>query len=310
MCKKEYQQKTKDLKINIYLQLYMNKKICKKIIENKDKFIPLLFTVRQIDILERYLNKIKLSKSEKTYLYSTIKKKVDALSLFEEEYYMLGENMLEERVKKAKNILKSLNKEKAYISGSFLYSEKYNDIDIYIISKKRKQYHRENMHFIFITQKDLKKPIFNSTSQYSVSNFFIEKTQPLIKKPNFNDIIITYEIAINEMLDNDEQKTVKEIVFEYYLHVKGIILDSFSLYKKTQEIIKLKGKEKIEFINKITKELLLKLYSNKYLYNELAPFVKRLKEDINNFSVNENLIIYHNLLEEVKNESRSYKAET
>ena len=33
----------------------MNKKICKKVLEHKDNFIPHIFTNRQINIIEKYL---------------------------------------------------------------------------------------------------------------------------------------------------------------------------------------------------------------------------------------------------------------
>jgi len=281
---------------------------CKKIIENKQRLIPSLFTLKQINILEKYLNKAGLTNTERTYLYSRIKKKVDALMIMNEQYFISGDSMIKGRIKKAMDILKELNPEKAFISGSFLYSKKFNDIDIYIISNRRKQYHKGNRHLIFITEDDLNKSIFISASKYSVSNFFIDPKKTPIKRPSFNDLIVTYEIAINEILDNDDQKTIRDIIFEYYVQIEGVVLDSFFLYKKTNEIIQLKKEEKIEIINNMTKKMLIKIYSHKYLYNELTRFLKHLKNDIASLKINDNLIIYHNLLGEVKDECR--KAET
>jgi len=286
----------------------MNQKICKTIVENKDNFIPNLFTARQINILEKYLKKGRLTKTEKGYLYSAIRKKIDALTLLKEECFIRGENMIPERLKKAKKILRELHKEKAFISGSFLFAKKFNDVDIYIISKKRKQYHKGKKHFIFITEEDLKKPVFISALKYSISNFFIEETEPLIKRLSFNDLVMTYELAVNEILDNDDQKSIRDILFEYHMHIKGVILDSFSLHNKIKEIIKLKRKEKIALINEMTKELLLKIYSNKYMYNELTGFVKQIKKSVNDFVANDNLIIYSNFLDGVKNACRGIKA--
>ena len=51
-----------------------------------------------------------------------IKKKIEALNLLKEEFHVTGSNMIKKRVVKAKQILKEINKEKAFISGSFLYS--------------------------------------------------------------------------------------------------------------------------------------------------------------------------------------------
>lgn len=294
--------------MNIYLNIYMNKKICNLIIKNKEKFIPLLFTEKQVLILKNYFSNLKLSNTEKVYLYSTIKKKIDALNILREEFYVIGDGMIKERVEKAKDIIKELHKERSFISGSFLFSQKYNDIDIYIISNRKKQYHRGKNHFIFLTEKDLKKPIFISSIKYCVSNFFIEEIDPLIKIPSFNDFIIAYEMAINEALDNDDQKEIRSLIFEYNLQIKGMVLDSHSLFKEFNKIIRLNQYEKIKLINSMAKEILLKSYSRSYLYSELLTFIKRLEESVVEFKANENLKIYIDLLNEVKDECR--RAET
>ena len=281
----------------------MNTDICNKIIENKDKFIPNLFTAKQIDILKKYINKKELTKTEKTYLYSTIKKKIDALTILKEEYYINGQKMIKQRVKKAKAILKDLNRD-AFISGSFLYSRKYNDIDIYIISNKRKDYFKGNKHFMFITEKDLVKPIFYSALQYSVANFSIENIKPQIKRPGSDDLILDYEQAIVEILNNDDQKMIRSILFDYYMYVKKKVLDSFTIYKKYKKIKKMEQKNKIDVINKMVRELLLKLYSKRYMYYELLSFLKQLKKTTNKYKRNENILIYIDLLTEVKDECR------
>jgi hypothetical protein len=286
----------------------MDKNICKKIIENKERFIPHLFTERQVGIMEKYVGKRKLSSTEKTYLYSTIKKKVGALAILKEEYHIAGREMIPERVEKAKEILKEINKDKAFISGSFLFKKDHKDIDIYVISRRRKDYYKGNKHFIFITEKNLRNPIFFSSLKYSVANFSTEEVKPAIKRLEFNDLITAYEMAINEIIDNDDQKMVRDVVFEYYLRVKKIILDSFSLYKKFYEIKKKKIKEKVKIINDMAKELLLKLYSKKYLYNELGPFLKQLERAIKEYKTHDNMIIYLNLLREVKDECRRAEA--
>lgn len=282
----------------------MNKKICKQIIENKERFVPYLFTAKQVQIMEKYLDNAPLTRAEKTYLYSAIKKKTDALTALKEEYCIKGEGMIKERVKQAKEILKEINKEKAFISGTFLYAEKFNDIDIYIMSNRRKQYHKGKKHFICITESDLKKPLFISASKCSVSNFFIEEQKPVIGRPATDDLIIAYELAINEILDNDDQKTVRDLLFEYQLQIKNIVLDSFSLYEKAKEIIKKKKQEKIEIVNNMAKEMLLKMYSKRYMYDELTQFLKILKEDVKELKTHDNILIYIDLLGEVKDECR------
>lgn len=310
----------------------MDDKILKIIIENKARFTPLLFTAKQVGLIEKHLQnmrtekneeKQKMTPTEKTILYSTIKKKIDALTLLKEEFYIKGSNMIPERVEKAKEILAKLKKEKnidkAFISGTFLFAQDYNDIDIYVISSKRAQFHKKDetsdkeLHFIHITEDDLKKPIFNSASQYCVANFFVETPLTKIEKPDFSDLVMTYEMAVTEMMnsevDKDEdQKTSRELIFEYDLQVKNAILDSYTLNKRFSEIASLKLNEKIEIMNIMVKELLLKLYSPTYLYNELIKFLKQLKEDVKSINPHDHFIIFIEVLGGVKDACRRTKA--
>jgi predicted nucleotidyltransferase len=285
----------------------MNKNICKTIIKNKNQFIPHLFTERQVIIMQKYLQKQKLTNTEKTYLYSTIKRKTDALQLLKEEWYIKGNNMIPERVKEAKEILKKLNK-KAFISGSFLYTKNYNDIDIFIVGKRRKQRHDGNKHFIYINEKKLRHPIFFSCLLYSVATFSAEKIEPIIKRPDYSGLVTGYEMAINEILDDDDQKMVRDLLFEYHLQIKDEVLDSFSLHKELNTIKRIPKKERIKIVNNMIKEMLLQLYSRRYIHDKLSWFVKQLEKDIQNFKTNDNLIIYHKVLGDVKNECRRAQA--
>ncbi|MBU1005172.1 MAG: hypothetical protein KJ561_05055 [Nanoarchaeota archaeon] len=284
----------------------MDIKICNLLIDNRERIVPFLFTYKQVDIISRYLSNKSLCNTEKTYLYSSIKRKIDALSSLSREFYFYGTGMIPERARRARDILAKYPN--AFISGSFLFSEKYNDIDLYIVSNRRKQYHKGKMHFIHITQGDLNKPIFQSPAKYCISNFFIELGRPSIIKPNFDELLMTYELAVNDILDNGDQKEIRDILFEYYLQIKGEVMGSFLLNKRFNEIKKLGVKERINYVNRLTKELLLGIYSNKYVYNELSPFVTRLREDAKNYPANENLLIYIGLFNEVKNECRRAEA--
>ena len=214
--------------------------------------------------------------------------------------------MIKERVKEAKEILKEIGRD-SFVSGSFLFSKEYNDIDVYVISNKRKQYNKGKKHFIFITKEDLKKPIFVSAAKYCVSNFSIDM-EPKIERPNFDDLIMTYEQAIIEILDNDDQKMIRELIFQHRMLIHNEVLDSLSLNNVFNEIKKMRKDEKIKYVNILAKDLLLKLYSKKYIYNEISPFITRLKKESEEYEANDNLRIYIEMLSEVKHESRRAKA--
>lgn len=289
----------------------MNLEICKTLVQQQTQFVPSLFTRRQVQLIEKYLRRQPLTPTEKTYFYSKIKQKIAALSSLKEEYYVQGSNMIPQRVEQAKKILKELSYENAFISGSFLYKKEYNDIDIYVISTKRKQYHQpsneddiKEKHFIFITPNDLKKPIFNSVAKYSIANFPLVTPLPLIKRPTYNDLVVTYEMAINEILENEDQKTVRELLFYSELLIHNNLLDAYSLSCKFEEVKKMPISKKIELINDLVKELFLKKYSLQYIYQALLKFIKDLEKTRIEYPLHDNLPIYIKLFGEIKNECR------
>lgn len=273
--------------------------------ENRQRLVPALFTVQQVDILEKYLRSKPLSRTEQAYLYSTIKKKTDALLAFKEEWYITGQGLIPERVEQAKKILHELGKEKVFISGSFLYAEEYNDIDIFIVGKKRGQVEEERKQFIYVTEQDLQKLIFISMMKCCVANFLPVEQLKKRGKPMWNNLIMTYEMAINEVLDNDDQKTVRELLFEYYYQAKNKILDSRTLYTKHVSFKKMQKQERIRIVNEMAKKLIHILYSPKYAYNTITNFKKQIMDTIEWYPQHDNLKIYAKLLEEVKNECRA-----
>jgi predicted nucleotidyltransferase len=285
----------------------MDEKMLNTIIGHRELFVPSLFTSKQVDILHKYTHKEILNNTEKAYLYSTIKRKIDALNILREEFYVLGEEMIPERVEQAKQILKEINQPKAFISGSFLFSKKYHDIDIYVVGKRRKSYHRENKHFTHIREKDMQNPLFISAANYSIATFK-PQTKPLIKREAFGEIFFTYQWVINQILDKEDQKEIRNLVFQYYLQVQKQILDARKLDIKLKEIKALPDDKKIEEVNRITKEILLTTFSKKYLYNALSIESNAIKKMSLEYKTNDNLLIYIKCLEEVKNECRRAEA--
>lgn len=282
----------------------MNTNICNKILQNRNLFVPGIFTNKQIIILDKYLNKKQLTNTEKTYLYSVIKNKIQALSILNQEFHIAGKNMIPARITKAKQILKKLNK-KAFISGSFLYSKKYNDIDIYIISKKRKQYTQKQKHLIFLTESDLKIPMFASALNYSISNFEAPNIKINKKRSSLNENILAYQVTIKDILEKQEPKQLRYLLTEYYLIIENKLLDSYELTKKYKKIIN--SKNSIEIINNLFKKIILNSFSHRYIYDILVNFIRKLEKNIKEYSANQNLIIYQKLFNEIKNECRVTK---
>lgn len=279
----------------------MNEKILNIIFEHRKLFVPHLFTSKQVDILHKYSHQETLNNTEKVYLYSAIKRKIDALQTLREEFYITGNEMIPERAEKAKKILKEINQPRAFISGSFLFNKKYNDIDVYIVSEHRKSYRKGKAHFTTITEKDLRNPLFVSAIKYSVATFK-PTIKPLIKRDAFGEIFFTYQWVINQILEKEDQKEIRNIIFQYYLQVQKRILDARELDLKFKEVRALPDDEKIREVNRMTKGILLATHSKTYLSVILSAESRTIEKMSLEYKTNDNLLIYLRFLGEVKDE--------
>lgn len=254
-------------------------------------------------LIEKYLQQKELTPSEKTYVYSTITKKVEALGLLKKEYYIIGKDMIPERVKKAQEILKGMNGRKAFISGSFLYKKEYNDIDIFVIENRRKSYRVKNKHFTCITEKDLSQPIFASAMQYSIATFpALVPVNP--KKEKFEDILFLYQWLINQILNKEDQKELRDLIFQHSLYINNGLMDPRSLDLQVQEVKNLSPENRIKKINQITKEILIKIFSVRYLSSSLSDFIKTVKKMGEEYKT-DNIPIFLNFAKEVQYECRT-----
>lgn len=280
----------------------MNQKILNIVLQHKALFVPHLFTERQVGIIQQYLHKKPLTSTEKAYLYSTVKKKAAALRMLKEEYYIHGGEMIPERVEEAKKILQELNEPQAFISGSFLYKESYNDIDIFIIGRRRRNYYEGKKHFTVIPEKDLNKPIFISAAMYSVATFNPVK---IIRKQrvNLEEILFLYQWLINQIFDKEDLKELRDLLLWHSLHAEKKMIDSRSLDLQAQDIKKLPSKDKIQKINHLTKEILFAIFSVKYLYNAISGFFRSIKKMGEEYKT-PNIPIFLDFAREVQHECR------
>lgn len=278
----------------------MNSEICKTILDHRAQLVPAIFTKRQVDLVQKYSQHQKFTPSEQAYFYSAIRRKMEALSSLQEEYYVTGTEMLPERIKQAKKILKELGYEKAFISGSFLFKKKYNDLDIFIVRKRRKSFHKGKQHFTFITPKDLHQPIFVSAAKYSVANFpAVVKTD--LSKNKADDLLFIYQWVINQVLEGEDQKELRDLLLQYSLQVEKKVPDARSLDLNVQEFKMLPQDERINEVNLIVRETLLKMYSTRYLYQIISKFQRNIQELGKEYKT-DNIPIFLSFAKGVKNE--------
>jgi hypothetical protein len=288
----------------------MNQNILNIIINNQEQFIPLIFTKKQIKVLKKYKEKKKLTNAEKKALYTSITKKVKALELIkiekENEFYINGRNkIIPERLEKAKELIKLYSKKynKVFISGSFLFSKKYNDIDIFIIRERKYDEKWKNKeHIIFLTEKRLQNPVFQSAALISVSNFIIPNK--ITKKSlKLGDLMSSYHESAIEIIENQDRSMTRFIIFSYGLHLKNKIIDGSELKDRINNL-------NLGELDSMVKEMLKKFFSSSYLYVELHDYIKTLNKTIKTEKNIEHLKRYKSVYEEIINETRNSKAET
>lgn len=290
----------------------MNKNILKTIIKKKGRFVPFVFTKKQIETAASYLSGNRLTNAERKSLYTSISKKIAALeTLYREqkkgEYYIYGSSdIIPSRLEEAKRLIDrySASHAKVFVSGSFLFSEKFEDVDIFIVREKGyKEVIENNLHLVFLSEKRLSNPIFQSASLISVSNFIIPK-KIRKKKPSLAELMSTYHEAVIEIIKKEKKpEAVRNLIFYHNLFCKKRLINP-------KELKAVAEKMGILEIGLIIKDICNSLFSKSYLYVEIHEYIKTLRESISNIKPNEHLVRFKNTYEEMIYGRQRGQAET
>ncbi|MEW5897176.1 MAG: hypothetical protein AB1668_05760 [Nanoarchaeota archaeon] len=144
-----------------------------------------------------------------------------------------NEQFLKERLEEAETILAQIPTKHCFITGSFLYKEKYKDIDIFIITRSK-----EN---VIIKNKKVKITTIDFNDLYSLFYHSISKScvaKNLLPIKPLKVTLSDYWSVINEAIPtllNQKDKIHKNIRFlilytEYFK--TGEVLDTFQLAEK------------------------------------------------------------------------------
>ncbi|MBI5392567.1 hypothetical protein HZA96_01740, partial [Candidatus Woesearchaeota archaeon] len=116
------------------LQFAINFKHLQRI---EKEIVPALFTQHQFHLLRRKCLQQQMSASEKNEFSRSISRKMRAINALTHEdtlFLYNAEKMILERMKAAKRYVRQLSRrfknKHILISGSFLYKDNYNDIDV------------------------------------------------------------------------------------------------------------------------------------------------------------------------------------
>ena len=290
----------------------MNKNLLKIVLENKGNFVPWIFTEKQYSTLNKYNKNFTLTNAEKKSLYTSIKKKMEALNVFDKEqkdneYYISGyKDILPKRLLEAKKLIGIYSKkyDKVFVSGSFLFSKEFNDIDIFIVREKGyKEEWKDNIHIVSLTEKKLSLPVFQSASLISISNFQLHN-KIMKKRPLLSDLMSTYHEAVIEYIKKDKKpESIRRLIFDYYLFCHNKILNPKELKESVNAI-------NIDKIDNAMKELCIHLFSKSYLYVDIHGYIKTLEDSIKNIQPNEHLKHFKERYEEMLYGKQGSNAQT
>ena len=135
------------------------------------------------------------------------------------------ENIIKERIEEAQNILGSIPAKYCFISGSFLFKKEYKDIDVFVISRTKKEINciNKKINIIRIDFNDLHSLFYHSASKSCIAKNILPK-KPL------KVTIADYWGVINEAVP-----TILNEKNKYHKNIRFLIL--YTEYFKNKKIL-------------------------------------------------------------------------
>ncbi len=226
----------------------------------KNSLIPALFTEHQFNLIEKKFSGKLMTPTEKNEFSRTISKKMNAINkiIMKEtgNVFVYGkEKMMEGRLKLAASYLRKFSRKfknkQVFITGSFLYMEKYNDIDVFVVSKYDKEDCKDGeFHINYVDEQVYQSLFFASAGKLCISNRSIYAVE-MKKKPDIDVFISLYQELFNEL--DRGFKGVRSTLREFLVYASFIsnqaIPDSIELRQQTDLI--LKSKKTMKLIKKM-----------------------------------------------------------
>lgn len=254
-----------------------------------------LFTKIQYSIIEKKLQHKALDKNEQTYYYRFIRPKLRAMmALFNiGEINMQGkEHMIPERAAKAAVVIKMLErrhkKKKIIISGSFLFNERYSDIDAFILTKYDKEDYRKGaVHVNFLPESALDSLFFSSLCQISVSNFsYTAKTLFDVK---LGDLLQAYELLVSSILNKEDyENSLRDFVLKAEYVSRGVVLNPKQLYHLKEKLMH----KNVSVLSNVLIDSLALSYTTAVLKEKLAAQIEDYRRLLAEYKSARNLPVY------------------
>lgn len=171
-------------------------------------------------------------------------------------------DIITERIKQAEKILKKIKAKHCFISGSFLYKKDYNDIDLFIITRSKKNIEIDKkIQITIIDFNNLHSLFYHSLSLKCISKSILPKKELKVTLSDYWKII---NQTLPELINNKKIKDCRDLIlYTEYLKNKKI-LDSLELDNKLKEFKNYK--EIIYYIFQNSRNIFRKKLKKSYIY--------------------------------------------
>ncbi len=197
-----------------------------------------------------------------------------------------NEQLINERIKEAQELLASMPAKYCFMSGSFLYKEKYRDIDVFVVSRSKKEITVRNKKakITRIDFNDLYSLFYHSVSKSCVAKTFLPR-RPL--KVTLADYWQVVNEAVPTLLNQKDKfhKHVRFLILYTEYFKTGEILDTFQLNEKInsfQDYNEVMGYIRQELPTIISKHAKLS-YIKRFFYTQAAVYKDFLYYDAQRF---------------------------
>lgn len=197
-----------------------------------------------------------------------------------------NEKIIESRIKQAEDLLNQILAKHCFITGSFLYKEKYPDIDIFVVTrtKKKLKVNNKKAKITMLDFNDIYSLFYHSISKSCIAKNILP-VKPL--KVTISDYWNVINEAIPTIL-NQKNKYHKDIRFlvlytEYFK--TGTVLDTFQLAQKIKQFKNYQ--EILEYVKKeVPKVVIIKIkksYIKKFFYTQAGFYKDSINYKAQNF---------------------------
>ncbi len=255
--------------------------------EIKGDIVPTLFTQHQFELIEKKMTGKKLTPSERNEFSRTVSRKMKAINKILEKdaggIFVYGkEKMLPERlslaVKYVKDFSRKFKNNQVLISGSFLYSEKHNDIDVFVISKYDKDdFHLGKFHINYLTEDVRESLFFASLKKLCVTNKKIELVE-IKEDVNLDTFISIYQELFGDLARGFSaiKNTLREFLLQASFIARRQIFDSKEIRDQISSVLKLKRPK--EIIKKIFVETVVLGANAREALKSMNEMIKKYKD--------------------------------